>query len=101
MDQGCLPAQIKFLTEKFEVDQNYFLNQKRVRLTHESCDMTSLTYRNGSNLPGANKRGCAFPMVIWPAFRMGQDRVNDRPNTLLLAYNRDVVLLHHLISISI
>ena len=26
-----------------------------------------------------NKRGCVFPMVIWPAFRMGQYRVNDHP----------------------
>ena len=25
------------------------------------------------------KRGCVFPMVIWPAFRMGQYRVNDHP----------------------
>ena len=25
------------------------------------------------------KLGCAFPMVIWPAFRMGQYRVNDHP----------------------
>ena len=25
------------------------------------------------------KRGCVFPMVIWPAFRMGQYRVNDNP----------------------
>ena len=54
MDQGCLPAQIRFLTNHFEVNQNYFLNQKRARLTHESCDMTSLTYKNGSNLPGPN-----------------------------------------------
>ena len=23
--------------------------------------------------------GCVFPMVIWPAFRMGQYRVNDLP----------------------
>ena len=27
-----------------------------------------------------NKRGCVFPMVIWPAFRMGQYRANDHPN---------------------
>ena len=26
-----------------------------------------------------NKRGCVFSMVIWPAFRMGQHRVNDPP----------------------
>ena len=26
-----------------------------------------------------HKRGCVFPMVIWPAFRMGQYRVNDHP----------------------
>ena len=26
-----------------------------------------------------NKRGCVFPMVIWPAFRIGQYRVNDHP----------------------
>ena len=26
-----------------------------------------------------NKRGCVFPMVIWPAFHMGQYRVNDHP----------------------
>ena len=26
-----------------------------------------------------NKRGCVFSMVIWPAFRMGQYRVNDHP----------------------
>ena len=25
------------------------------------------------------KRGCVFPMVIWPAFRMGQYRVNYHP----------------------
>ena len=25
------------------------------------------------------KRGCVFPMVIWPAFRMEQYRVNDHP----------------------
>ena len=25
------------------------------------------------------KRGCVLPMVIWPAFRMGQYRVNDHP----------------------
>ena len=25
------------------------------------------------------KRGCVVPMVIWPAFRMGQYRVNDHP----------------------
>ena len=25
------------------------------------------------------KRGCVSPMVIWPAFRMGQYRVNDHP----------------------
>ena len=27
----------------------------------------------------ANKRGCVFPMVIWPVFRMGQYRVTDHP----------------------
>ena len=27
----------------------------------------------------SDKRGCVFPMVIWPAFRMGQFRVNDHP----------------------
>ena len=27
-----------------------------------------------------NKRGCVFPMVIWPEFRMGQYRVNDLGN---------------------
>ena len=26
-----------------------------------------------------DKRGCVFPMVIWPEFRMGQFRVNDHP----------------------
>ena len=26
-----------------------------------------------------DKRGCVFPMVIWPEFRMGQYRVNDHP----------------------
>ena len=26
-----------------------------------------------------SKLGCVFPMVIWPAFRMGQYRVNDHP----------------------
>ena len=26
-----------------------------------------------------HKRGCVIPMVIWPAFRMGQYRVNDHP----------------------
>ena len=26
-----------------------------------------------------NKRGCVFPMVIWPAFRIWQYRVNDHP----------------------
>ena len=26
-----------------------------------------------------HKRGCVFPMVIWPAFRMGRYRVNDHP----------------------
>ena len=26
-----------------------------------------------------NKRGCIFPMVIWPAFRMGQFRVKGHP----------------------
>ena len=25
------------------------------------------------------KRGCVFPMIIWPAVRMGQCRVNDHP----------------------
>ena len=25
------------------------------------------------------KRGCVLPMVIWPAFRMGQHRDNDHP----------------------
>ena len=25
------------------------------------------------------QRGCIFPMVIWPAFRKGQYRVNDHP----------------------
>ena len=25
------------------------------------------------------KRGCVFPMVIWPAFRIGQYRVHDHP----------------------
>ena len=25
------------------------------------------------------KRGCVFPMVIWPPFRMGQYRANDHP----------------------
>ena len=25
------------------------------------------------------KQECVFPMVIWPAFRMGQYRVNDHP----------------------
>ena len=25
------------------------------------------------------KRGCVFSMDIWPAFRMGQYRVNDHP----------------------
>ena len=24
-----------------------------------------------------SKRGCVFPMVLWPEFRMGQYRVND------------------------
>ena len=27
-----------------------------------------------------DKRGYAFPMVIWPAFRMGPYRVNDHPS---------------------
>ena len=27
----------------------------------------------------STKRGCVFPMVIWPEFRMGQYRVNDHP----------------------
>ena len=27
----------------------------------------------------SDKRGCVFSMVIWPAFRMGQYRVNDHP----------------------
>ena len=26
-----------------------------------------------------SKRGCVFLMVIWPAFRMGQNGVNDHP----------------------
>ena len=26
-----------------------------------------------------SKRGCVFPMVNWPAFRMGQYRVNENP----------------------
>ena len=26
------------------------------------------------------KRGCVLTMVIWPAFRMGQSRVNDHLN---------------------
>ena len=25
------------------------------------------------------KWGCVFPVVIWPAFRIGQYRVNDHP----------------------
>ena len=31
------------------------------------------------DVPQFTKRGCVFPMVIWPAFRMGQYRVNDNP----------------------
>jgi len=27
----------------------------------------------------SHKRGCVFPMVIWPAFRIRQYRVNDHP----------------------
>jgi len=30
------------------------------------------------------KLGCVLLMVIWPAFRMGQYRVNDHPNHALL-----------------
>ena len=29
--------------------------------------------------PPSTKQGCAFPMIIWPAFRLGKYRVNDHP----------------------
>ena len=32
-----------------------------------------------SHVDTNSKLGCVFPMVIWPAFRMGQYRVNDHP----------------------
>ena len=34
---------------------------------------------NSDQEKGLTKQGCVFPMVIWPAFRMGQFSVNDHP----------------------
>ena len=38
--------------------------------------LTHATYKFLLNIP---KRGCVFPLVIWPAFRMEHNRVNGHP----------------------
>ena len=72
----------------FEIQPNrqYFvlksfcrLNLKQNRTSLNIVGVLFEIHLKGTIHQSPHKRGCVFPMVIWPAFRMGQYRVNDHP----------------------
>ena len=52
---------------------------KKIENKHVRDNQCGMNVSDGSTIynKAPNKRGCVFPMVIWPAIRMRQYRVNN------------------------
>ena len=77
-------SDVESMLGKLEDQKYFFLCNLSKKITDYQSQSGSYLYerahRTSEWFGATSKRGCAFPMVIWPEFRMGLYRVNDHPN---------------------